>query len=310
MKEVLERIALISSAVDWESVVGQTEPLILLGMHRSGTSLTVRLLADLGLHMGSWLSRDAEAVHFQKLNRRIYRETGSNWGQVDGLIEAMASPRFVERQAGVVRRGLYDTSLLPGAQATIARFFGSDVAPRIERKEAVAWGWKDPRTTLTFPIWTQIFGRARWVHIVRNGVDVAISTHRRSLRQQRKPWSRLLRLDYVPATLDFDYCFRLWETYVGFVLAHKDLIPAERFLQMRYEDLLAEPEASLRRLVEFAGDASPASLDGERLKVACSRVDRGRLDNADQAAAYADSIPRLAASPLMQQLGYNYELGG
>ena len=70
----------------------QTQPLIVLGMHRSGTSLIVRLLSDLGIHMGSWLSRDAESVHFQRLNRRIFAAAGSNWAQVDGLIRLMESP--------------------------------------------------------------------------------------------------------------------------------------------------------------------------------------------------------------------------
>ena len=291
-------------------MVGGTEPLILLGMHRSGTSLTVRLLADLGMHMGSWLSRDAEAVHFQKLNRRIYRETGSNWGQVEGLVQAIGSPAFVQRQAAEMRRRLYGDALLPGGMPAIASFFGSDRRAEIERGEVAPWGWKDPRTTLTFPVWLELFPRARWLHIVRNGVDVAISTHRRSLRQQKKFWSRLLRLDYVPATLDFDYSFRLWETYLDFVLEHKHLIPAGRYLEMRYEDLLARPEASLVRLVEFATDgAAEQFLDAERIKAACGRVNRGRLDNSRYAAAYADRIPRLAASPLMQQLGYGYEPG-
>jgi hypothetical protein len=299
----------ISAVVDWESIVGGTEPLILLGMHRSGTSLTVRLLADLGLHMGSWLSRDAEAVHFQKLNRRIYRETGSNWGRVDGLVRAMASPDFVERQVAEMRHRLYGDALLPGGLPAIAGFFGSDRRAEIERGEVAPWGWKDPRTTLTFPVWLEIFPRARWVHIVRNGVDVAISTHRRSLRQQRKPWNRLLRLDYVPATLDFDYCFHLWETYLGFVLEHKHLIPADRYLEMRYEDLLAEPEANLERLVEFATDGAAGELvNAERIEAACGRVNRSRLENSRYATAYADRIPHLAASPLMQRLGYGYEL--
>ena len=58
--------------VNLEDQLRQSQPLIILGMHRSGTSLAVRLLTAVGIHMGSHLSRDAEAIFFQKLNRRIF----------------------------------------------------------------------------------------------------------------------------------------------------------------------------------------------------------------------------------------------
>ena len=289
---------------DRASRLAETQPLILLGMHRSGTSLTVRLLADVGLHMGSWLSRDAEAVHFQRVNRRIYKAAGSNWGQVDALLAAMRSPQFVAAQTDAARRALLREPALPGRRAPIVAFFEPERWRRVEAGEPFPWGWKDPRTALTLPIWARIFPQARWVNIVRNGVDVAISTHRRTQRQQRTWWRRMLGPDYVAATLDFDYCFRLWEKYVSFVAEQKGIVPAERWLEMRYEDLLSEPEANLRRLLEFAGH--PVGAD--RIRAACTRIDPGRLDNTAYAAAHRDRIPALVASPLMQELGYGFDL--
>src|SRR5690606_33596327 len=32
------------------------------------------------------------------------------------------------------------------------------------------WAWKDPRTSLTLPIWREVFPRAQVVHIIRNGI--------------------------------------------------------------------------------------------------------------------------------------------
>jgi hypothetical protein len=46
----------------------------------------------------------------------------------------------------------------------------------------MAWGWKDPRNSITLPVWLKLFPDARVIHIVRNGVDVAESLYRRQQR--------------------------------------------------------------------------------------------------------------------------------
>jgi LPS sulfotransferase NodH len=276
-------------------------PVIVLGMHRSGTSLTARLLRDLGIHMGSWLSRDAEAVFFQRLNRRIMKAAGTrSWGRIDPVVEAMQSPEFVAAQVGKTRRALvWDRHLVRHGRG-IEQFFGPDLWPVVQEGSNIAWGWKDPRTALTFPVWREVFPQARFVHVLRNGVDVAISIHRRARRQQQKLSRRLLRLDYDPATLDFRYCFRLWETHVAFVFDHKGLIPPEQFYEIRFEDLLAEPELRLRELADFLD----FPVGDDRLASVCRQTDSSRLDNSTYKAEYPDEIPALVAKPLMQQLGY------
>lgn len=286
----------------------QSHPLIVLGMHRSGTSLAVRLLDDLGIHMGSWLSRDAESVHFQRLNRRIFRAAGSRWADVGGLLHQMESPAFVAQQTARVQRALFTTPI-PFRKPPVEYFFGPELWRRVEDGDSPAWGWKDPRASLTFPAWLPIFPQARWLHILRNGVDVAISLHRRSLKQQYKLRSRLFPVDYSGKTLDFAFCFHLWEQYLSFILAHRHQIPAGQYLEVRYEDLLADPRTHLLRIMEFAGhpmDAGAGSLHA--LEEACRRVNAGRLDNRRHAAAYRSEIPALTSSPLMQQMGYGYDL--
>ena len=54
-------------------------PVILLGMHRSGTSLVARLLDDLGLFQGSDLQEDHESVYFLEVNDLLMRRVGASW---------------------------------------------------------------------------------------------------------------------------------------------------------------------------------------------------------------------------------------
>jgi hypothetical protein len=278
------------------------QPLIIIGMHRSGTSLIVRLLKDLGIHMGTWLSRDAEAVHFQKINRRIFDSVGSKWGDIDALVSGIGSEVFIQKQTDLVLNTLFPRHTVLNLNAGIVDYFGQDLWKALAEGESIFWGWKDPRTTITFPIWLRVFPQARYLHVLRNGIDVAISTHRRSQKQRQKAWKRIYPLDYSPVTLDFEYCFRLWEKHITFVLDNKSLFPPGRYLELCYEDLLANPEEKLKMISNFI----EYPVQDDMLKDICGQINRGRLNNTEYARPYQGKIRRLALSPLMQQLGYSY----
>lgn len=294
----------MGSSKDLEELIRQMHPLIIVGMHRSGTSLTVRLLKDLGILMGSYLSRDAEAVHFQKINRRIFRAAGSNWGEVDSLLESMGSELFVQTQTEIALNTLFPGHRIVNFNQGIADYFGDNIWDTLSRGQRVWWGWKDPRTTLTFPIWLRIFPHARYVHILRNGIDVAISIHRRSIKQHKKIWKRLFPLDYCPKTLDFSYCFELWEKYISYFYNHIEMIPSAQYLEIRYEDLLANPRQNLGEIAQFID----FPLQDQALDAACNQINTGRLVNADFARPYREKIHSLADSPWMRKFNYSYQL--
>jgi hypothetical protein len=255
--------------------------------------------------MGDHLSRDVEAVFFQKLNRRIFQHVDVKWGYVEPLIAEMRSPDFIEMQTDAMQRALFEEKRLFGREPKISEFFGMQLWRQVGKGKTIAWGWKDPRTTLTFPIWLNIFPQAKVLHMLRNGIDVAISTHRRSLRQQKSFIKRAFPLDYCPITLDFAYCFNLWEQYVSFVYEHRSLIADDHYLEIRYEDLLLDPDSVLHQISEFMAYPVPDEI----LSKSSRQVNRSRIDNSAYAREYSDQIPPLTATPLMQQLGYSYSLG-
>ena len=186
----------------------------------------------------------------------------------------------------------------------ISEYFGSRLWDDVKDGNHVHWGWKDPRTTITFPIWLRVFPKAKILHMLRNGIDVAISTNRRTMKQHRNLIKRTFPLDYNPITLDFDYCFQLWESYVSFVFDHRDIIADENYLEIRYEDLLSEPETQLRLISDFIS----FPVQDQELNKVISQIDSSRLQNSKFAANYQLQIPPLTSNPLMQQLGYSYVL--
>jgi len=293
-----------SSAVALRDVlrdVLRDAPVIIIGMHRSGTSLTTRLLRDVGISMGGILLENTEALNFQHLNRRMFAVAGGDWNAVEPVMAATRDADFVARQADAMRRAVFAGRVRVGRDVGLVSYVDHLLWRRLYRAGRQMWGWKDPRTTLTFPVWLRVFPQARFVHVIRNGIDVAISLNRRTKAQQRSWWQRRTLEDYRPETLSFAQCFRLWELYTSFFFEQQTLIPPGQLWEMRYEALLAEPEAQLRQLVDFLG----YPLDAARLAEVCAQINAARLDNRARACAYRDEIAQLAGHPLMQALGYD-----
>ena len=59
-------------------------PVIVIGMHRSGTSMLTRFIQDLGVFMGKDLSENDESRFFMNLNRWILFQAGASWDVPEG----------------------------------------------------------------------------------------------------------------------------------------------------------------------------------------------------------------------------------
>jgi len=267
----------------------QTSPVIIAGMHRSGTSMLARHLCAFGFYVGRRLSGNAESLFFQHLNRGVLAAAEGKWSNVTPVIERMHSAEFVRQQVDYLEERLFQKrgirAFLSVGQC-LKLWSGRSLGP---------WGWKDPRNSITLPIWLQMFPQARVIHMVRNGIDVAISLHRRETdRQGAAP-------DFSEECLDFDYCFRLWEQYLQACWEHQRLFPKERYLEIRYEDLLQAPKRELNAMLAFLN----CEVSDKKLTGVTNTIDFGRLDNEKFRQRYQRKISNLPPSPYMTQLGYS-----
>ena len=96
---------------------------------------------------------------------------------------------------------------------------------------ASAWGWKDPRNSLTLPFWQGLLPKLKTVIIVRNPLEVAYSMRERN-------------------GTSYSFGLRLWEIYNRRVI--ETASRQERFVT--HYDLFFEDAASeLRRIAHFVG---------------------------------------------------------
>ena len=190
----------------------------IIGMHRSGTSITARLLNFLGLDLGpstrlmgpspSNPTGHFEHLGFLEINEALLRRFGGSWDhppvlppgwQQDSVVQTLA------RQA---------TNL---AEVTSAG--------------GRSWGWKEPRTTVLLPFWRTIIHGLRYVVCIRNPLEVANSLVQRD-------------------GMDLAAACALWRRYMHAALEHTAGQPRTLIF---YQDYFRDPLREVNRLAGFCG---------------------------------------------------------
>ena len=210
-------------------------PVIVIGMHRSGTSLFANILLELGIHIGDDLSNHHESIAFKRLNDVLLRDQGAHWANPQPYLRKLSDPSFITSEADKARRLL------------------EAMADYGEVAHGQPWGWKDPRTTITLPVWLKIFPEARVIHMIRNGIDVGMSLQR---REPRRLFSRRDAEPMIPPL--FTRGYRLWAEYLQTGLDTESL--CRHYLLMRYEDLIDKPTVQLNTLCTFLNINAPADV--------------------------------------------------
>lgn len=117
--------------------------------------------------------------------------------------------------------------------AGIADWYGGIQDAYAERRGKVRWADKTPRYALIMDFLDQLFPDAQFIHVVRDPRDVVLS-HR-------------TRFGYVAAVK----AVRKWPMYVATARATGQRLGPQRYLEVRYEDLVADTEKQLRSVFEF-----------------------------------------------------------
>jgi len=184
-------------------------------MHRSGTSVTARILNLLGAYLGP----DDQMVPAATDNPRGFWEHRAIIELNDSILarfggRSMAPPRFPQA---------WETEAQLDDLREIAR---SIVLSFAERE---LWAWKDPRACLTLPFWQTVMPPMRYLICVRNPLDVAQSLRARNrIRRGRS--------------------LAIWLLYMQSVLANTE---GQRRRIVLYDSLIDDPLKELRELEAF-----------------------------------------------------------
>ena len=206
-------------------------PVFVVGMPRSGTKLLRELL-----NRHSEIAIPPNETHFLPyLFRR--RDT---YGPLDhrdnfelfygDVTKSAFFQRLTERQQRIDGDGWFaeiEDGSFAGAVEAMYRHYAKRAGKRI-------YGDKTPSYMVHLPLLAGQFPRARFLHIVRDPRDQCVST--------RKAWGK----NIIRAA-------QRWNDEVGVCRADARVHAPRRYLEVRYEDLLSDPDSTMRRLCTFLG---------------------------------------------------------
>lgn len=136
----------------------QKKCLIILGMHRSGTSCLAGALQEAGLYLGNVSTHNVhnkkgnrEHERIMQLNDDILSYNGGSWKKVPD---------------DIIWNTEHETE-------------GCSVIRTLEVEAEKYWGFKDPRTTITFPFWKHLLPEAQLIGSFRHPKNVAKSLNNR-----------------------------------------------------------------------------------------------------------------------------------
>jgi hypothetical protein len=241
-------------------------PIIIIGMPRSGASFVSELLHLSGIFMGADRTHNGESQLFADINHWIFAQAGATWDNPYNM--QFINDDFKTKVAKNLRRQLKGKSL---------RQYLGDERKGYRNFERIDfdWGWKDPRSTFTLEMWKMLFEDARIVHVFRNPVDAAESLRRYSMEYQKihlKSFlggfkrNRLARklshqrlYDFSLRALHFDEGYKLWQQYIT-EANHVQEATGFPTWHLRFEDLLQEPQSEIEKLFAFLGFKVPDGI--------------------------------------------------
>ena len=195
-----------------------TSGVMVVGMHRSGTSAVTRVVNLLGVPLGRaddiYSAKDNPSGHWESrelcaIDNVILRV----FGGFDMAMPPMPRSWLQSRRA---------THLRPVMRATFDNVYQGE-----------RWLWKDPRICLTLPLWRQVLDDFCAVFVIRDAGPVTRSLYRRE-----------------GGSYPLSYCYALWDDYNRRAVAAMSGLPVVTVdFDAMMEDPLQPGEASFRESV-------------------------------------------------------------
>ena len=268
-----DRITAISPAV-------QRRPIVLvLGMHRSGTSLCSHILSTLGVD--------------------IVDEIGVNRGNDKGHWERWEIVEFHDRILRLFNRdyfGRFHDFALPvawWAEPRVAQIRKEMVAFLERRMGSSYFGFKDPRTVRLMPVWHQILNELKLapkrVLCLRNPAQIGRSLNAHDgLDREIGEYRWLVHMiDFFRYTTNFDFCTIEYEEW--FNNPSSNIEKLQKFLDLQWQQSEADLGLVLSGIIDPGArhdDADHRKADQPLVRTLYTLASRAGQDEARDQIAY------------------------
>jgi hypothetical protein len=205
-------------------LLARQKPVVLMGRGHSGTRVLSWICTHLDVNLGT---RDDLAT-----------------GDVSDTRFSDEIIAIAIRSLGITQREQVQPRLADRFRRAVARYYEELGRP------TGLWGWKFPETYLIGPCVDAVFPQAQYIHMVRDGRDLAFKNHLTD-NPRRRLGRLVLRANNalnVPRHLQ---AAKSWAYQVDLFDSFRDSLPPDRVFNVTFEHLCAHPEATAEELCQF-----------------------------------------------------------
>ena len=204
--------------------VANSAPLVIGATGGSGTRVVARIAKHAGYNLGSRLNSAEDALEFYPFH------------------ETWINPFVLAQRQGRAMTPWQSARMKEGFYGALARHI-----PEAERR-GTRWGWKAPRSIYLLPFLYAECPNIRFIHLLRDGRDMALSPNQNQLRKHGAAVltfaERLFRSTSERSML-------LWEKVNLGAADFGESRMRENYLRVRFEDLCAAPLETTAQIVNF-----------------------------------------------------------
>jgi hypothetical protein len=209
----------------------ETAPLVIGATGGSGTRVVAAIVRRAGFFIGTNLNNSLDSMEFPTMyDRWINRYQLRDLAPLCEEENALMAGDFMDCLNG-------HRSTMPAGQTL--------------------WGWKEPRSILLLPFLDEQFPGMRFIHVIRDGRDMAFSTNQNQLR---KHGAAVLEgtLGEAPQAVR---SAALWAKINTTAAAYGDARMAGRYVRVKYEALCSDTARIVSEVLDFLGVDQTLSLD-------------------------------------------------
>lgn len=203
-------------------------PIVIGAVAGSGTRIFTKIVSNAGVFMGS----DLNSAEENENNKSFYRA----W-----------LPLYLHKKDGlsdVVRE-----ELNRDFEEFIRQHLSNHPHP------SLSWGLKHPNNLLMIPFWNEIFPQMKFIHVIRNGLDMVYSMKR--IQYQTYQW---FFLDFEDQDKGSSSQIKFWSQVNERAADFGENYLGDRYLRIRFEDLCNNPEEIVPQIFDFVNAPDRSKL--------------------------------------------------
>lgn len=289
---------------------GTPSPVVIGGVGGSGTRVVAEIVSAMGWHLGDDLNEAGDALGFTLLFKH------PRWLEERRAARAVRSLHLLARaQRGLRSRALRDAAIVFAAAARVMPSGhnhlgeGRGLWPLVRAWRLLRpvegptgghprWGWKEPNSHVFLEQIAAAFPDLRYIHLLRHGVDMALSAN----QQQLMRWGPRYGVALPSRPQDLPRAsLRYWVEANRRAFEVGARLGPRRFLDLRFEDLCHRPQEAVPRIAAFLG-LGLSDPELQRLSsIPSPPVSIGRHRHCDRGAFHAEDLAAV------RELGYELD---